>query len=389
MSTRRPHQATRLLGSTCLAIMVVGGLVAALSSATVDSPSSRLAGSTLEVVRGADVREADAPDAVVIDPATNVLEMPAVFDDSAFLRGMTVSCPGYGRIWGSRSMESSLSELADLGVQWVSIHPYAGVRRNGTIRSEPAAETGYLERAVAYAKQAGIQLFWKPHLAYWGSFEWRGTIEFGNDEAAWRRFFDGYRVFILDHARFAEQHGIPLLSIGLEYENTTAREAEWRRIIADVRRVYSGQITYSANWDRLEAVPFWDALDLIGVQAYFPLSRDSNPSVEAIRAGWGAPLERLRLLSERVGKPVIFTEIGYDVSPVAASEPWLANSRESDANRALQQRLMEVALRRIEEEPFIRGMFWWKWMPGSRQYGDFAMRHPQVMETLRRAWSAS
>ncbi|MEM7584794.1 MAG: hypothetical protein AAF560_15490 [Acidobacteriota bacterium] len=309
--------------------------------------------------------------------------------DDGFLRGMTVSCPGYGRIWGSRSMQSSLTELASLGVRWVSIHPYAGVRRNGTIRFEPAAETGYLERSVAYAREAGIELFWKPHLAYWGSFEWRGTIEFGEDEAAWRRFFDGYRAFIIDHARFAERHGIPLLSIGLEYERTTGREAEWRRIIADVRRVYSGQITYAANWDRLGAVPFWDALDLIGVQAYFPLSGSADPSIGEIQASWDAHLSRLRELSERYEKPVLFAEIGYDVSPLAASEPWLTKSRDNPTNRALQQRLMEVALSRIEREPHIRGMFWWKWMPGSRNYGDFAMRHPRVMETLRRAWAPS
>ena len=33
----------------------------------------------------------------------------------SFLRGMTVSCPGYGRIWGSRSMTDSMQELVELG----------------------------------------------------------------------------------------------------------------------------------------------------------------------------------------------------------------------------------------------------------------------------------
>lgn len=306
--------------------------------------------------------------------------------NGTFLRGMTVSCPGYGRIWGSRSMESSLRELVGLGVEWVSIHPYAGVRRDGSVRSTPAATTGYLERGVAMAHQAGLQLFWKPHLAYWGSFDWRGEIAFGSDEAAWRRFFRGYREFIVDQARFAEQWKLPLLSIGLEYEKTTGRESEWRRIIAEVRQVYSGEITYSANWDRLDSVPFWDAVDLIGVQAYFPLSHDSNPTDVAIRRGWDAPLDRLRRLSQRYGKPVLLAEIGYDVSPDAASEPWKTNSRDTAANRALQRRLMSVALDRLEREPFIHGMFWWKWMPGSRYHGDFSMRHPSVMETLRGAW---
>ncbi len=307
--------------------------------------------------------------------------------DHGFLRGMTVSCPGYGRIWGSRSMADAMRELTGLGVEWVSIHPYAGVRRDGTIRFQPASETGYLGRGVDIARQADIKLFWKPHLAYWGSFEWRGAIAFGEDEAAWRRFFDGYQAFIVDHARFAESSGIRLFSIGLEYEKTTGHEAEWRRIITAVRGVYSGRITYSANWDRLDSVPFWDAVDLIGVQAYFPLSQDPDPSKETLLRGWDGPLARLEGLSKRHGKPVIFAEIGYDVSPVAAREPWLAKSRETAQNRELQRRLMEVALDRIESEPFIHGMFWWKWMPGSRSYRDFAMRHPGVKEILRQAWA--
>ena len=118
--------------------------------------------------------------------------------DQGFLRGMTVSCPGYGRIWGSGEMADSLRQLSELGVRWVAIHPYARVRRDGSVRFQPAAATGYLGGTVAIAGEAGIALLWKPHLAYWGSFEWRGEIGFGSDERAWRRFFDGYTGFIVD-----------------------------------------------------------------------------------------------------------------------------------------------------------------------------------------------
>jgi len=303
-----------------------------------------------------------------------------------FLRGMTVSCPGYGRIWGSRAMAETLSELRPLGVDWVSIHPYANIDTSGHVRFTAAANTGYLPRAVEIARKAGIELFWKPHLAYWGSFAWRGAIAFGDDPRRWRRFFDGYRAFIVDQARFAEASGIRLFSVGLEYEQTTSRETEWRRIITEVRKVYSGRITYSANWNRLHEVPFWDAVDTIGVQAYFPLSHEVNPSAEALRRGWEAPLADLHKLSEQYDKPVLFAEIGYDVSPDAASTPWQRRSQETPQNRALQRRLMEVALERIGNTDFIEGMFWWKWIPGQRHGGDFSMRHAAPRETLAREW---
>ncbi len=311
---------------------------------------------------------------------------PAPPEERTFLRGMTVSCPMYGQIWGSPAMARSLDELAEIGVRWVAIHPYAGVRRDGSIRWRPAADTGYLERAVEIARRAGIELFWKPHLAYWGSFEWRGEIEFGDDETRWRRFFEGYRRFIVDQARFAERSGISLFSVGVELEQTTGHEAEWRRILAEVRRVYSGRITYAANWDRLDAVPFWDALDLIGVQAYFPLSHAPQPDAADLHRGWDRTLAELRRSAAAHRKPVLFAEIGYNASPDAAREPWSYRSRDTAQSRALQRLLVEVALERAEAEPLIHGMFWWKWIPGQRGRYDFAMQPADLRETLRRAW---
>ena len=306
-----------------------------------------------------------------------------------FLRGMVVSCPRYGAIWGSPAMGESLDELGRLGVEWVSIHPYARIDRDGTVHFRPAAETGYLERAVTMARKRGLGMFWKPHLAYWGSFGWRGEIEF-EDPAARRRFFDGYSAFILDQARFAELHGVELLAVGVELEGTTRHEEEWRRILDGVRAVYRGRITYAANWDRLEAVPFWEALDLVGVHAYFPLAAEDDPSREAIWAAWDRPLAELARLSRRLGgKRVLFAEIGYNGSPDAAREPWAHRRDATPESRALRARLIDVALERIEREPVVAGMFWWKWMPGEAWHQrDFSMQAPEALDALTRRWGA-
>ena len=307
----------------------------------------------------------------------------------AFVRGMTVTCPRIGQIWGTEDMSRALKELHSLGVEWVAIHPYAAIRRNGNIEHRPAAQTGFLGRAAEIAREEKAQLFWKPHLAYWGSFQWRGEIEFGDDEAAWRRFFAGYRSFIVDQAAFAQSHGIPLFAVGVELEATTHREKEWRQIIRAVRLVYKGRITYAANWDRLQRVPFWDAVDVIGVQAYFPLSSDRQPSLEALGVGWDGHLDQLEVLSRSLGdKPVLFTEIGYNRSSEAAREPWSYQVDDSPENRALRLRLIRSALTKLEGEPFLEGIFWWKWMPGpSAGRSNFSMRDPEAKDALRRAWA--
>ena len=308
---------------------------------------------------------------------------------SAFLRGVVVSCPRAGQIWGSPEMTSTLEELRSLGVEWVSIHPYAGVRKDGSVRFRPAEETGYLGRAVEIARQGGVELFWKPHLAYWGSFAWRGAIDFGDDAESWQRFFDDYQRFIVDQARFAERSKIKVLSVGVEYEKTTRFEREWRQIIAAVREVYSGNLTYAANWDSLQKVPFWDVLDMIGVNAYFPLSDHPEPDRSAIWQGWERPLAQLEALSRRHDdKPVLFAEIGYARSASAAVAPWEPDNRDTPATRSLRGTLIDVALRRIESTPFVVGMFWWKWIPGDDRWDrDFSMKDPEAQRPLAEHWA--
>lgn len=305
-----------------------------------------------------------------------------------FLRGIVVSCPRAGQIWGSPEMARSLEEITSLGAGWVAIHPYARVERDGTIRFRPAGEAGYLERAVALASQANVKLFWKPHLAYWGNFDWRGAIEFGEDAEAWRRFFDGYRAFIVDQARFAERLGVDLLAVGVEYELTTHQESEWRQIIAAVRAVFSGRLTYAANWDSLDNVPFWDALDLIGVHAYFPLTEEGQPDRSTLWQGWEEPLARLAHLSKSFGdKPVLFAEIGYPRSPRAAVEPWIPGNQNTPSVLSLRRALIEVAVERIEKSPFVAGMFWWKWIPGDNRWDrDFSMRDDEARQAVRQYW---
>lgn len=306
---------------------------------------------------------------------------------TAFMRGMVVSCPRYGQIWGSSEMSESLVELDLLGVDWIAIHPYAGVRKNGEIRWQPASETGYLDRAVQLVRASGQSLFWKPHLAYWGNFSWRGDIEFGSDTEAWERFFAAYEAFIVDQARFAEAAAAPLLAVGVELERTTMHEKAWRRIISAVRRVYSGRLTYAANWDSLDRIPFWDALDLIGVHAYYPLSEASDPAPEDILAAWDRHLEELHRLADRHRKPVVLAEIGYPRSLAAALRPWEPDLDESPEALNLRHRLMEVALTRLESEPWLEGMFWWKWMPGPAPWDrDFSMKDPEARRLLATYW---
>jgi len=103
------------------------------------------------------------------------------------------------------------------------------------------------------------------------------------------------------------------LCIGTElYITTTQHEQKWRNIIKEIRKVYSGQLTYAANFHKeYEEIKFWDALDYIGVQAYFALTNKENPSLKELRKGWIPHHRRLKQFHEKWQKPIVFTEIGY------------------------------------------------------------------------------
>lgn len=305
------------------------------------------------------------------------------------VKGMTVSCPTWGGEWGSDAMVTTLDELRSDGVNWVAIHPYAQIRADGTVAFrpiDPATPPRWLERPIREAHARGMKILIKPHLAYWGSpFSWRGEIGF-DDPQAQQRFFDSYRAWITTIARVVRE--ADALAVGTELGGMSGHEARWREIIGAVREVYPGHLTYAANWDEVERVSFWDALDCIGVQAYFPVLdgyAGTSPTTAELDAGWERILDRLRALSARTDRPIVFTELGYDANVEAPVRPW-ASGRWSAVGAEVQRASLKAAMRALEREPLVVGAFLWKWFPGEVQRGDFRMSAPENRAVIRAMW---
>lgn len=108
-------------------------------------------------------------------------------------------------------------------------------------------------------------------------------------------------------------------------------ERHWRELIADVREVYRGRLTYAANFDQYQAVGFWDDLDVVGINAYFPLrptfvpGEDPRAVEPVLEASWRRILGELRdwRRERRLGnRPVVFTELGYTPRAGSTVNPW-------------------------------------------------------------------
>ena len=183
------------------------------------------------------------------------------------------------------------------------------------------------------------------------------------DAAAWAAWFAAYEAFIVAQARQAAALGVEIFSIGLEYvEATRGHDAEWRRVIAAVRAVYPGLLTYSADYNHeIGHIAFWDALDVIGVNAYIKLAEEDSPGPIALAIGITPHFVKLGALATRYGKPILFTEVGFPSVTTAARLPWQWPSGDETVDLDLQARAYGAVLGACSSVPWCAGLYWWKY----------------------------
>jgi hypothetical protein len=282
-----------------------------------------------------------------------------------FLRGISYAMSNsVDSSYASPRSRETIARLAKMSADSISIMPFAFMRDAHSpsvsfIHRSPGGETDEgTVRAVADARDARMSALVKPQI-WIGGGRFVGEAAMRNEED-WGRFFDAYRRFIVHHAVVSEAAGAGIFCVGTELIGTEGRVKQWRETIAAVRLATGAPLTYASNWAAgASRVPFWDALDAIGVDFYDPLSRDPDASDAVLEAGARAaalPLEKLALAA---GKPVIFAEAGYP--PVKGA--WMAPHDENtgrppapgDAGRAVA-----AVFRALNGKSWWKGVYWWK-----------------------------
>jgi hypothetical protein len=288
------------------------------------------------------------------------------------VRGVTLAPIEDGMLgpvgYGSDRCGVAIEELAELGATWISITPFGRMDDLEAVDIEhdfeiPVARNEELVRTTAaMARARGLSVAIIPHV-YVMSGEWRGEIDPGPPEA-WRAWFAAYRAFVLRFAELAEEVGAELFSIGVEFKSSSNfHEAEWRELIAAVRGVYSGALTYSANWDEVDAVPFWDALDAIGVNAFWPLARRPGDGFEAMLESSRRVADELEAIAFFYDRPVLFTEVGVKSAADSALAPWEwpEHCGELRYDEAYQAEAYQAVFEALAPRPWFEGLFVWKY----------------------------
>lgn len=252
--------------------------------------------------------------------------------DAGGIRGITVgpieSLRHPGKGYGSEPYGEALDEAVDAGATWVSLTPFGRTWDLAPTGIDLTFEAPFEENrrnvlaGVRRAHERGLKVFLVPHL-WVETGGWRALIDPG-DDAAWARWAEAYRAFLLAWAEVAREGEVEMLSVGVELRSwvTTARAPSFLAIIEDVRKVYPGLLTYSANWDDVGDTAIFGALDLIGINAFYPLADREGASPRELAEGGEKVARAIEAIAKAQGKPVVLTEIGYTTRADPAVKPW-------------------------------------------------------------------
>ncbi|MGB1027450.1 MAG: glycoside hydrolase family 113, partial [Rhodospirillaceae bacterium] len=350
-----------------------------------ESPANRVLDGGATVTFGFSVNEAAQESSMILDPAR--LADPGVAPDPD--RRFAPSWRGFnmGSWWqGTFNAPSSLTALEQMtayGANMVALVPtrYVADISSANIYTDMFTETDEnLIAMIRKAKSLGLKVVIKPHVHVKtrddsNTFGPHQRIE-PNDTARW---FAEFEDTLVHYAKIAAAEGADAFVLAGELESMTKPKYElpWRKVIAAVRDVYDGPLTYAANWGEELQVPFWDALDYIGVDMYAPIAKTENPTVEEALKGWLEPswnsvvrarygdiplLEAMRRLSLYYDKPVIFTEHGYRA--IDGGGMGLMDDAVAPLDFEEQAIMYETFFRALDivQPDWIAGIWLWDWV---------------------------
>jgi len=321
------------------------------------------------------------------------------------IRGITVgpieSALHPKRGYGSEPFERTLLEAKRLGSSWISLTPFARVNDSKSTGISLSFEAPLddnrraIARSVRQAHALGLRVLIVPHL-WVESGEWRGELDPGSD-AAWDEWSHNYRAFLLTWAEVARDSQADMLAVGVELRSwlTTAHARSFQPILRDVRRAYPGLLTYAGNWDDIEQTVILGDLDVIGLNAFFPLAERDGASFEELSAGGRRVRDRLAKLAAFWQKPIFFNEFGYTTRRDPAIRPWEWPDKMSHVlpDQPAQAQAYRALLSAFVDEPWFAGFFVWRFyadpddLSQEAEWG-FSPRGKQAELALRDAFAA-
>ncbi len=234
--------------------------------------------------------------------------------------------------FGSNDFKQTVSHMKSLGFNYITlILPYIEQTSYSTdiIPSSVTPTDASVVSAIQYIHSQGMGVVLSLHVDPIDG-QWRAHLN-PSSRTLW---FSNYSSLLTKYATLAEQNQVEKYCVGTELismssgqvnpDNTT----KWHSMIAAVRNIYHGKVFYDANWgngnsfeNEAPQIGFWDALDYIGISAYYELGGDG--SVASLKSSWDNwNKTNITPIQQQFNKPILFSEMGYRSVTNARLQPW-------------------------------------------------------------------
>ena len=311
------------------------------------------------------------------------------------------------RGFGSAASERTLDRLVANGMNAVLL-PVVVTTPNAQATSVTLGPLGTrdqhrLTKMISLAHARGLGVILVPHLRL-DDGQWRGRLAPQNPA----QFFADYGRAINAVATIAEEQCVEGVSIGIEFASLTGvaeHAPRFRALIRDVRTRFGGEVVYSANWDEIATVQFWDAVDHLGVNAFFPLASAATDDEAALLARANEIVSALDAIGQATNKTWWVTEVGFKATPASYVEPWKWPAELLPAQNVFhdvdQERGYRAWTNALLASETIAGVWWWMipsdlddpnhpWAFESRQGFSFVDKRAEaVVKEFSRRWQST
>lgn len=209
----------------------------------------------------------------------------------------------------------------------------------------------YLKELINYCKSLDLKVILKP-MVNCRDGAWRAHINFFDKEvpgeAKWSNWFSDYFAYLLHYAVLAEETDCEMLIIGCEMVQAERKAEYWRKLIDEIREVYTGLISYNTDKYQEEVLTWWDAVDVISSSGYYPIDR------------WDDNLDRIENVVKTHNKPFFFAECGC---PSRKGSSLIPNDWEhiGDIDLEEQESYYKTIFEECAKRDWIGGFAFWNW----------------------------
>ena len=273
-----------------------------------------------------------------------------------FIKGVTFAAFSHRESLESKEARESLKNLKEkTGANFITIVP------NGLQETPQSQEISYTSEAtvsdeellsmIHFAHDLGLRVALKPTVNCKNG-TWRAHINFFDKdvpcEPKWSNWFAAYTDFQLHYAAIAEKTDCEMFLAGCEMVMSERREAEWRKLISDIKSVYSGPVSYNTDKYQEDNITWWDCVDVISSSGYYPLNN------------WEQQLDRIEAVVKKYNKPFFFAECGCMSTEGSSMEPnnW---SLHGNVNLKEQADWYTAMFEACKKRSWVEGFCLWDW----------------------------